>query len=537
MSIFGDYKLYKKYEPAYASWKYNRDFAEAKRQKFLEQNPAAVSDEDIQKGRALLRAIDVMDEYSQKRAENMEVATEAIVGNGLSLALLSGAALGGLVGNLKPIKKFLVKMTKGSKYAKIIQMGLPMTFGVILGTIASIPLYAWAAKAEVGASRKGRFEAMRKDLKNPKAFAVLDDEQLQTARKKAKGIVLDEEIKKKSGSVKEGLKTLQEMAFDSKEYKQQRKIFEYELEEDKKHINDDLTAEEILNAKKDQQLLTKLVEKIDIASQDYAENAELATQTVVTGALAFGALFNILLQKVLHKLKIKSENKIAAITQVLTILVPVIISIFTAQIQKQASRVGRFKVKQELLKHPEQLVYVDDTQTENINNIQVVPQKKQGMLKFLKEAWKNNKEYNEYQKTTAKEEKRLYKAIETMELMPEQTENAKRLQKNTFRTFNKIDENSQKYAENIEALGQAVIYPVSMICSLLGVALGAKFITKSANSKLEMASNMSKYITTVLLSTIPTVLINAYITKEQKKASRVANMMAINELSDYHHFR
>ena len=44
-----------------------------------------------------------------------------------------------------------------------------------------------------------------------------------------------------------------------------------------------------------------------------------------------------------------------------------------------------------------------------------------------------------------------------------------------------------------------------------------------------------KYIAVIFLSTLPSILINAYITKEQKKASRVANMLAINEMQDYKH--
>ena len=66
-----------------------------------------------------------------------------------------------------------------------------------------------------------------------------------------------------------------------------------------------------------------------------------------------------------------------------------------------------------------------------------------------------------------------------------------------------------------------------------------KYLVKNGNikSKLEMASNMSKYIGIILLSTIPSIFINAYITREQKKASRIADMLAINELQDYRHFR
>ena len=49
-----------------------------------------------------------------------------------------------------------------------------MAAGAILAlTAASFPLYAWAAKAETKASRKGRFEAMRKELNDPKIFATL----------------------------------------------------------------------------------------------------------------------------------------------------------------------------------------------------------------------------------------------------------------------------------------------------------------------------------------------------------------------------
>ena len=40
----------------------------------------------------------------------------------------------------------------------------------------------------------------------------------------------------------------------------------------------------------------------------------------------------------------------------------------------------------------------------------------------------------------------------------------------------------------------------------------------------------------IFLTTLPSILINAQITKEQKKASRVADMLAINEMQDYRHF-
>ena len=47
MSTFGDYKSYKKYEPAYASWKNRQDIQESKRIAYIKQNPNEISKEDI----------------------------------------------------------------------------------------------------------------------------------------------------------------------------------------------------------------------------------------------------------------------------------------------------------------------------------------------------------------------------------------------------------------------------------------------------------------------------------------------------------
>ena len=538
MSAFGDYKAYKKYEPAYPGWKYARDLKESKRQEYLRRHPESIDQNDIQRGKVLIRAIDVMDEYSQKRAEDMEVATETAVGYGLDAAIFGGAAAGAVIGNLKPVKNFLMKHFGKDKYTKYIGKGLPLGIGALAGMIAAFPMYAWAAKAEVAASRRGRFEAMRKDLKNPKGFAVLTEAQIKEAEQKAQNIVIDNG-KKSPFSISNGFKTLKEMATDSKEYRAHKKQFDLELLEAEKHMNDEMTPEEILKAKKDQQLLTKLVEKIDIASQDYAENAELATQALVVGTLGFGTLFNLLLSKALKAMKIKSEGKITAIAQIVAAIIPVILSIASAQIQKQASRVGRFKIKQDLLNNPSKLVYVADENIADLKDVNVIQDRKEGLFKFLAHAWENNKEYNNYQKTTAKQEEKFYKAIETLELTPEQMKDAQTLQRNTFKTFNKVDEKSQKYSESIEALGQAVTLPISLLFTGVGLIIGTKYLTKGAksNSKLEMATNFSKYLTAILLSILPSIGINAIITKEQKKASRIADMLAINEMSDYRHFR
>ena len=539
MSMFGDYKSYRLYEPAYPEWKKNLDLMEAKRLAYIEKHPEIINNDDIQRGKILLRAIDIMDEYSQKKAENMEAATEPVISMGLELAGFAGMGLGAFLGSFKPIGSFFACfMSKGNKYKKMVGIGVPAAIGLLAGSIAAFPLMAWGAKAEVGASRKGRFEAMRSELDNSKGFAILTEEQTAEAEKLAKEVVLEEDKKKKvSEKLSNGFHTIKDMAMDSDEYKQQRKKFELELEEDKKNLDSELTEEEILNAKKDQQLLTKLVEKIDIASQDYAENSELATQTGILLAGTLGGITYFGVDKLLRAIKIKSENKISIIIKTLSIAAFAGMGILAAQINKHASRVGRFKVKQELMNNPNNFVYVSDEQADEITDARVKPREKMNVFSFLVKAYKDNKEYMKYKKTIGKDERKFYKAAEKLELSEQQLNDAKRLQKNTFRTFNKVDENSQKYAESIEALGQSLAYPINLIFTMIATVFAVPYLFKAMNTKAEKIANYTKYFGIVMLSTIPAMLINMLITKEQKKASRIADMKAINELDDYRLFK
>ena len=537
MSMFGDYKAYKKYQPQYDTWKFKRDLAEAKRLEYLKQHPDEKNPEDIKRAKTLIRAIDVMDDYSQKRAQDMEVATETVIGLGLELAMFGGGILGVLASRIKPINKFLASKFNGNKNAKELILMLPAAIGAAIGTLGALPLFAWGAKAEVAASRKGRFEAMYKELNDPKGFAVLTDEQEQKAREIAPHIRIEEDKNKVLRSFNKSMESIKEVFVDSKEYKQQKNAFNAQILVDEQHFNDKMTAEEIEEAKKDQQILTKLVEKIDIASQDYAENAELAAQTAFITVAGFSVLFSIGLEKILNACKVKSAGKISTITKCLGILATIGTSIATAQVSKEASRVGRYKIKKELQQNPEQLIYVSDEKTGEIKDVQIKPHKKPGMFKFLQNAIKDTKEYKKYKKNEAKDEKRFYKAIEMLNLTPEQIKEAERLQKNTFKTFSKVDDNTQKYSESVEARGRGLSTPLTTIFSFIGAGIGMPFLMRKSKNSLEMTENFAKYIGVVLLSSIPSIAINAHITKEQKKASRVANMVAINEMQDYRSFK
>ena len=95
--------------------------------------------------------------------------------------------------------------------------------------------------------------------------------------------------------------------------------------------------------------------------------------------------------------------------------------------------------------------------------------------------------------------------------------------------FNRLDDKSQSYAEATEAIGDVAMQMLTLISSLIPMIVIATKTLKTKKIGL-------KDFAVSFLPLIPTILLNIYITKEQKSASRVADMVAINELSDYRHF-
>ena len=550
MEVYQNYKKYREYVPEYKQWKEERNNQEAKRLEYIKRNPDAVNKDDLQRSKALLHAIDVMDEYSQKNAEDMEVATEMAAGQAIEVVNMAGLGAGMLTMALPPVSKGLNSLSK--KYPKLVFpiMMIPTAIGYVASIVASFPIMAWAAKTQVGASRQGRFEAMRKDLNNPNSFAVLTDEQLKQAQNDAQNITIPEENEKKdliNLGFKDVFKNLKKLVKKDKEYEKQRAEFDKKLKENEKHFNDSLSEKDIQKAKRDRQLLTKLVEKIDIASQDYAENVEMATNFANIAAIGSGFLTGWIANKILKLLKLNQAAGYAkAIPYVVGIGVSMVAAVYSAKIQKQASRIGRFKARQELMNTPDTLVYVDDEKASQIKDAKPLEEKKKpNIFKFLLQVIKDNKEYEQYKKTEGLKDKKLHKAIEKLQLTDEQLKEAKALQQNTFKTFNAVDEKSQTYAESVEALGQSIQMPVAMVGSLLGMGIGFLLNRKSMKNLKNLKDSqlstvilnaVSKFVGGVVVGLLPVFALEHYITKEQKKASRVADMLAIKDLNDYRHF-
>ena len=548
MGIFADYKSYKKYEPQYADWKKDKDLAEAQKLEYLKTNPIdeKTKNEEIQRGKALLRAIDVMDEYSQTRAENMEVATQQAVAMMSCFSSYVGMGLGFLSLLLPPVKKGLSKLAERFPKINSYKYFIPAGVGMLASMAVSMCLQSWAASKEVGASRKGRFEAMKNELSDVKNFAVLTEEQKAKQDQIVSKMKTTKDMKKGIAAKKSNLMNpftffdvLSEMTSNDYKFNKERKEFNSSLYKGADE-NKPLSKEDIEKAKKDQQLLHNIIEKVDMASQDYAENVELATGSITAIGMAGGLFTGWLANKLIKLFKVENVMAQKALPMGVGAVLAIGTAIWAASVQKQASRVGRYLAKKELEKDMNNFVYVDTDKTKDVKDAKVQKKQKPNFFKFMVQVFKDNAEYKKYMKTKGVETIKKQKALKDIEITPEQEKEAKRLQKNAFKAFNKLDEKSQQYAESVEAVGQVIGTPIALAGSLVGMGLGSIPMLKAKKAGTFLKTPMWKFIVPMyagaFLGTIPAILNNIYFTKQQKQASRVAHMLALNEMKDYKNY-
>lgn len=557
MSVISDFNNYQKHYPSYDAWSNEQDYKEGKKAAYLRKNPNAIKRDDVIRTQAILRSIDTMDEFSQEKAENTETATNFIKTIAmmvptaafmfLALKAPNGKAMTKISEWGKNLSEKFASSTLGAKFPEgkdFIKSQFPTLLTLGAALVATVPLSFWSTKKQTEASAKGRMEAMTKDLANPANFAVLTDQQMAQVDAIAQGIELKEDKKdgmglmgssllgKLSGADMSAVKDLFE---DDKKYQAQKAKFNQENYKDDINIqqNTPITKEQAEQAKKDQQILSTMIRKIDTASQDYAENVEFATNTLQTLAPVAGIALSAVAQKtkLFDKLNIKSNNPtINLITQLaLPLIMSLGANVVATHLQKEASKVGKFKAKQEIMANPENFVYVDEKTLAKEKECDMKPKKKEkNIFSFLVQAFKDKKEYDQYKKTEGKMNKKRQIAMEQIQLSDAQMKEAKALQKNIFKSFNKVDEKSQRYAESVECVGENVQQVVQTASSLVMMAGSVAAVASKSPLK-----NMG---ITLAISALPQIVIDYFITKEQKKASRVADMQALKEMEDYRNF-
>ena len=491
---------------------------ELQRQIYLKKHsPSQIEIENaFQRGERVLDAINILDDYSQTQAEETESTIKIINQNIIGITMLP----------IMFLYSFLSSRINCLKKApSILSVLVPLCSSLLL----TIPLSAFGAQLEVKASRNGRAEAIKNELHNHNHFAVFTKEQEIKIGELAKNIEYSQKEKQKnqiSFNPIKAFRNLKKVIFSNQEKYHSEKLF-YSLPQN-------ITKEEELHAKMDQQLLFRLVKKIDIASQEYAEKAEMLQNIIAILTLIGGVGTGFCAEKLFSKFFQNLNKNIANILSTGVMLVPMfLISRINANLDQEASRVGRFIAIKNLKQNPNNFVYVSPdklktVEVSQINNNKTFVSSIKDFCKFSKNIFRDYRDYKNYQKDNLVTNYKRQKAKEKIKLSDKQIEEAKRLQKNVTMIFNKMDDCSQRYSESVEALGEILKEIVNMIASCVFIVLSAILPQKGFK--------LSKYLSTFGIFVIPSILMELFITREQIKASHCAANTTINELSDYRYF-
>lgn len=480
----------KKNYTKYDAWEQNQADDAARREylsKALEMPKDKVELTEA-KAKVVVRAAELLDKRSEDNCENMEQSIGIIT----LLAMLPFIFLPSLVMKSNIAQKMKTKLNIVQNFGM---------FAVIIG------LTLWGNEKQKDASRVGRFQAKQHELKDVKNFVIYTSEQIEAAKILAKNIP----DKKDEKGIAKMLNDMKQMSQDKEEYKKWLEQKVNNQEDIQKILDTEFTPEQMAQGEEDKEIIVNIVKDINIKAEEYSENTENAydTMAVFTGLGGIGLGF--VLQKIFKKIPPSVKGFLPAISG-LVLGLGVLLS-GTAE-QKKAARVGRFVKTKEILENPKVLMAYTDEQLKQVENVKA-PQQKKGFFekitsnfKFLETYSKEKKEFEKYLKTEARENEKLYEALKQVDVSQKQLKDAEHLQEKTFNAFDKIDEMSQRYSEDIEAgtdiakqlvgtiwglVSSAAVLLVPLL-ALKGKLPVHKFAKWASNIALDQGSSLKKLL-------------------------------------------
>jgi len=535
---------------------------EALREKYP-PNPQDIEDSK-QYSRTIIDVINTMDQHSIDKSEDASMMVKNAL-FGLDLIGMSvGAGIGAYVSKSPAIQK---KLNLPPFAISILGASLAASLTNMVGEI-------WGAQIEKQASRIARYQTRKNDLKDPRAFVVYNEAQIQEAKKIAETLP-DVKTEKQEVSIKKSFnpissfvdakKTTDSLTKDYNSYNEWKK--EYSKQEElksEKFKGMEISPEQLTKAQKDRDNLLNVIKNIETSSLNYFMNMKLAMVgvniAVDTAALAVGGgVFTAIDQLQKHKV-LKQESTTINMTKLAFLKVFPAIVMFsligpTVKMLKDGARIGRYKAKQELLNNPESFITYDENKRNDVKDVSVEkPVKKSFIDRFkkniadVKQLRKDYSEYQNYIKTTRKEELKLDEALKHVDISEVQMQDAKNLQRKSFYSFEKMDEKAQRFTDDTDA---AVDVVKMFIMAVIGCGVkifnfsfyGKKAKQYNNGKQLEFADlfNLLKHfkakdiLTIVGVSLIPLAVKIPLIVQGihiKKEAGKIGIMTAMNDLED-----
>lgn len=416
------------------------------------------------KARAVIRATDLLDHRSEDNCDTMSQMTGLVT----ALALLPVA--------ITPIIIDKIMRKKGNpinpKQQKIITAAL-VSAAFVIGTLTTL----WGHKKQKEASKIGRFQGKTQDLKNPKNFVIYTPEQIQFAKEHIKNKPKTPH-KKKFFTLPEDMKQLSK---DKVEYEKWKKQRVKKPDNTEKILSTDFSPEQLAQGEEDKEIIVNIVKDINIKAEKYSEKAEKSFETLTIASFLGSILLGLGIKKTV------SKNIPTALTSA---VVTGGVVLWGHYQQKDSANVGRYLKRKDILKNPKRLMVFTDEQLKLAQDVKA-PVKEKGIFgrirsnfKFLKTYMQDKRNYKKYLKTEVKETKKFYNALKKTEISDEQLKEAKHLQQKTFYAYDKMDEMSQRYSQDIEAGTDIAKSAVSLAWALGGTAFLASIPIILKKSKI-----------------------------------------------------
>lgn len=534
----------------YKKWEAEQDDAEFQRQELKKRVPKSKEEleQAAQYGRTLIESINIMDQYATDKAQDVEMASQLALVTALYTLMGAGWGIGLFIEKIPKVKDYLGKLPKEGMEKQLL---LPLIKTMALPFLGVPFLVAKFATYEKEAARTARYQAREKKLKDPQNFVIYNEEQITKAKEIAKTLTNPVDKKKSSLNIfanySDSAKSIKTILQDHKNYlKWKEEYLKAESNKKSSIANLVFTNQELDEAKNNQSNLLRTIRKIEVNSQNYQSNVEMALNIVLGFDLVFGAAIGIIASGIVHILQkakaISPDSKYAVLIKgSAPILTPILLTVLTTsyatKIQKDAARVGRFKAKQELLNDPYNFINYSDEQLNSAKNIKAPKEPEKTLFEKIKKDFifffqlkKDYDEYKKYQKTSYKEEQKLNEALKQINTTDEQMKEAKSLQKNAFTTFEKIDEMSQRYVADVEAATDMAKNSAVMGTDFLSQIAMYCLAAKSASTK-----DLSKMIQSLYPMLMPLIVkapIEIEATKIEKQAGKIGIMKAMQELED-----
>ena len=516
--------LIKKYSPSQKERKYAKQYA-----------------------KTIINIVDKLDQQSINKSTDAMIAINTI----FSLPTILAPFLGGISGY------FIAKNNNVLKNQK----KLSAFNGAMIGSgIYFIISQFIRSQLEKETTRIARFQSRKNELNNLSDFVVKIDKENESLIKNGFIPTSNEEVSsnlKATKSYKNAFKTLKEMKEDYKEYSKWKKDFKAKEQATKKILQKKIfTQEDLANAQKDRNKIINTIYKLELAANNEEINFQFALDLIQYAAKMSGAIIATLLCLTIPKTltKINSQSNFIKNSKLLIPFTIPVISLYLAAVlakfQKDSAKLGRYETKKELISNEESFITFDDFEKNNVH-VKKVFLEKQGFItriindiKSIKTMPKRlNNMYSDYKNS---ENKILKKDID---LTSEQKRNAELLQKQLFYSYEKIDEKSEGFTDDMDVLLNTTKISIGTIVNVGFNIYSINLLTKKLKNfnrqkipgffeGLKLMKNLGRkdminiFIVPYIIKSTLCIILDTLSATCRKKTNKIGIMTAINDLKD-----